>query len=29
MLGAWAMFDDQDLAVRPNVVDRRGKSVLE
>jgi uncharacterized damage-inducible protein DinB len=29
VLSAWAMFKDEDLPVRPNAVDRRGRSVHE
>ena len=29
VLSTWAMFDDDDLPVRPHATDRRGRSVLE
>ena len=29
VLSMWAMFDDDDLATRPNATDSRGRSVLE
>jgi len=29
VLSMWAMFDDEDLAVRPHASDKRGRSVLE
>lgn len=29
VLGVWAMFDDDDLAVRPHPTDPRGRSLLE
>jgi uncharacterized damage-inducible protein DinB len=29
VLSAWSMFSDQDLPVRPNVTDPRGRSLLE
>ena len=29
VLGVWSMFDDEDLLVRPNATDRRGRNLLE
>ena len=29
VIGAWSMFRDEDLPVRPNAMDRRGRSLLE